>query len=220
MTKSPIAARLAELREQLPAGVQLVAVSKFQPIEAIRQAYAAGQRLFAESRAQELAEKHAALPKDIQWHFIGTMQTNKVKVYAPFVSMIQSVGSEKSLQVIQKEALKNGRTIDVLLEVHIAAERSKSGFFPAEAEEYIASGRWRELPNVRVRGLMGMATFTDDTMQVSREFSALRALFERLKSSHPDFDTLSMGMTDDWPAAVAARSTMVRIGSFIFGDRS
>ena len=215
-----IAERLKELRGQLPQGVKLVAVSKFQPVEKIREAYDAGQRVFAESRAQELREKYEALPKDIEWHFIGTMQTNKVKFYAPFAAMIQSVDSPRALQVIQKEAAKNRRTIDVLLEVHIAEEASKSGFSAAEAEEYLTSGPWRELPHVRIRGLMGMATFTDDKARVSREFSALKALFDRVKTGvGADFDTLSMGMTDDWPAALAVGSTMVRVGSFIFGAR-
>jgi pyridoxal phosphate enzyme (YggS family) len=218
-----IAERIEALRTALPQGVTLVAVSKFQPVEAIRAAYAAGQRVFAESRAAELREKYEALPGDIEWHFIGTMQTNKVKIYAPFVAMIQSVDSRKALEVIQKEALKSDRTIDVLLEVHIAEEASKSGFSPAEAEEYMASGHFRGLPNVRLRGLMGMATFTEDKAQVLREFAALASLFERLKTDKeavpPGFDTLSMGMTDDWPAAAAAGSTMVRIGSYIFGAR-
>jgi pyridoxal phosphate enzyme (YggS family) len=218
-----IAERIEALKTALPQGVTLVAVSKFQPVEAICAAYAAGQRVFAESRAAELREKYEALPKDIEWHFIGTMQTNKVKIYAPFVTMIQSVDSRKALDIIQKEALKNDRTIDVLLEVHIAEEASKSGFSPAEAEAYLACGHFRELTNVRLRGLMGMATFTDDRTQSLREFSVLASLFERLKAGKErvpsDFDTLSMGMTDDWPAAVAADSTMVRIGSYIFGTR-
>ncbi len=215
-----IAERLKELRGRLPQGVTLVAVSKFQSVEKIREAYDAGQRVFAESRAQELREKYEALPKEIEWHFIGTMQTNKVKFYAPFAAMIQSVDSERALEVIQKEAAKNGRTIDVLLEVHIAGEASKSGFAAAEIEEFIACGRWRELPHVRIRGLMGMATFTDDQEQVQREFTTLKALFDRVKTGvGADFDTLSMGMTDDWPTAVEAGSTMVRLGSFIFGAR-
>ncbi len=211
-----IAERILALKTELPAGVTLVAVSKFQPAEAILEAYAAGQRVFGESRAQELREKYEALPKDIEWHFIGTMQTNKVKLYAPFVALIQSVDSERALQVIQKEALKNSRTIDVLLEVHIAEEASKSGFSPAELEEYIASGRWRELPNVRIRGLMGMATFTDDKTQIRREFAVLKSLFDCLNIAD---GILSVGMTDDYPEALVSGSTMVRIGSAIFGAR-
>ena len=215
-----VSERLKELRGRLPQGVTLVAVSKFQPVEKIREAYEAGQRVFAESRAQELREKYEALPKDIEWHFIGTMQTNKVKFYAPFAAMIQSVDSERALQVIQKEAAKNDRAIDVLLEVHIAGEASKSGFAVAEVEEFIASGHFRALPDVRIRGLMGMATFTEDKARVSREFSALKALFDRVKTDvGASFDTLSMGMTDDWLQAIAAGSTMVRIGSYIFGAR-
>ena len=216
--------RLTEIRAQLPAGVKLVAVSKFQPPEKIREACEAGQRVFGESRAQELREKYEALPKDIEWHFIGTMQTNKVKYYAPFVTLIQSVDSEKALEVIQKEAVKNNRTIDVLLEVHIAGEATKQGFLPSELEAFVESGRYRELPDLRIRGLMGMATFTADKVQVSKEFGVLRDTFDRMKTRMgvefgEVFDTLSMGMTDDWPEAVEEGSTMVRIGSYIFGQR-
>jgi pyridoxal phosphate enzyme (YggS family) len=219
-----IAEKIRELRARLPEGVTLVAVSKFHPPQLIREAYDAGQRIFAESRAQELREKYDILPKDIEWHFIGTMQTNKVKYYAPFVTLIQSVDSEKALQVIQKEAARNDRTIDVLLEVHIAREASKQGFSPDELRTYFASGAFRELPNVRFRGLMGMASLTGDTGQIAAEFARLHALFEELKTGYAVdfggvFDTLSMGMTDDWPQAVAAGSTMVRIGSYLFGQR-
>jgi pyridoxal phosphate enzyme (YggS family) len=216
-----IAERIHALKKELPEGVTLIAVSKFQPVEAIRRAYDAGQRLFAESRAQELREKYDALPKDIVWHFIGTMQTNKVKLYAPFVSAIQSVDSPRALQVIQKEAAKHDRTIDVLLEVHIAGEASKSGFSPVELEEFLATDPFRGLPNVRLRGLMGMATFTNDKSQVLREFSTLKSLFDRLKGVGiiEQHGVLSMGMTDDWPQAVACGSTMVRIGSYLFGQR-
>ena len=208
----------------MPDGVNLVAVSKFQPLECIREAYDAGQRVFGESRAMELRVKYEALPKDIEWHFIGTMQTNKIKYYAPFVTLIESVDSEKALQAIQKEARKNNRTIDVLLEVHVAEELSKQGFSAAELEAYAASGRYRELANVRIRGLMGMATFTDDKSQVRKEFSVLRELFGTLKACLEGdfaeaFDTLSMGMTDDWPEAVECGSTAVRIGRSVFGQR-
>ncbi|MDR0953800.1 MAG: YggS family pyridoxal phosphate-dependent enzyme [Rikenellaceae bacterium] len=219
-----IAEKIRELRARLPEGVTLVAVSKFHPPQVIREAYDAGQRIFAESRAQELREKYELLPKDIEWHFIGTMQTNKVKYYAPFVTLIQSVDSEKALQVIQKEAARNARTIDVLLEVHIACEASKQGFSPDELRAYFASGAFRELPNVRFRGLMGMASLTGDTQQIAAEFARLHDLFEELKTRYAVdfggvFDTLSMGMTDDWPQAVEAGSTMVRIGSYLFGQR-
>lgn len=216
--------RIAELKDELPEGITLVAVSKFHPASQIREAYDAGQRIFGESRAQELREKYEELPKDIEWHFIGTMQTNKVKYYAPFVTLIQSVDSEKALQVIQKEAAKNNRTIDVLLEVHIAEESAKQGWSVPELTAYVASGGYRALPNVRVRGLMGMATFTDDKKQVGREFKALKDTYDALKTRMgvefgEVFDTLSMGMTDDWPEAVESGSTMVRIGSYIFGAR-
>lgn len=216
--------RLQELRAELPEGVELVAVSKFHTPETIRQAYDAGQRAFGESRAQELREKYEALPKDIEWHFIGTMQTNKVKYYAPFVTLIQSVESEKALLVIQKEAVKNNRTIDVLLEVHIAEEQSKQGFSPEELEAFFSAGAYRELTNVRIRGLMGMATFTEDKERVLREFGVLQQLFEGVKARYGAefggmFDTLSMGMTDDWREAVRCGSTMVRVGSYIFGQR-
>ena len=224
MTKISVASRLAALREQLPPEVELVAVSKFQPKEKILEAYEAGQRVFAESRALELQEKYTFLPKDIRWHFIGTMQTNKIKYYAPFVAMIQSVDSPRALQVIQKEALKNDRVIDVLLEVHIAGEQTKQGFAPGELDEYLTDEAIRSLPNVRIRGLMGMATFTSDRARIEREFTELRTLYDRLKTRTAVefggiFDTLSMGMTDDWPQAVVCGSTMVRIGSFIFGER-
>jgi len=222
--KMSVKERLLDIKGQLPENVTLVAVSKFHTPESIREAYAAGQRIFGESRAQELREKYELLPKDIEWHFIGTMQTNKIKYYAPFVTLIQSVESEKALQVIQKEALKNNRTINVLLEVHIAEETTKQGWSLPELEEYMASGRIGELPNVRIRGLMGMATFTDDKEQVTREFNVLQDIYHLLKTRMGAefgevFDILSMGMTDDWPEAVEAGSTMVRIGSYIFGQR-
>lgn len=217
--------RIQEIKDRLPEGVTLVAVSKTHPAEAIREAYDGGQRVFGESRAQELKEKYEALPKDIEWHFIGTMQTNKVKYYAPFVSLIHSVDSEKALAVIQKEALKNNRTIDVLLEVHIAEEQSKSGWPADELTAYLESGAWKALTNVRIRGLMGMATFTDDKLQVNKEFTILGKIFGTLKNRMNEefggkFDTLSMGMTDDWKTAVGSGSTMVRIGSYIFGGRT
>ncbi|MCD8185804.1 MAG: YggS family pyridoxal phosphate-dependent enzyme, partial [Rikenellaceae bacterium] len=188
------------------------------------QAYQAGQRIFGESRAQELREKYESLPKDIQWHYIGTMQTNKIKYYAPFVTLVQSVDSVRALQVLQKEAVKNQRKIDVLLQVHIADELSKQGFSVAELEAFIGCEAYRSLTRVRIRGLMGMATFTDDLLQVTKEFSTLQEVYEGLKArldleSGGVFDTLSMGMTDDWPEAVECGSTMVRIGSYIFGSR-
>ena len=219
-----VSERINELKNELPEGVTLVAVSKTHPVAAIEEAYAVGQRIFGESRPLELKEKYETLPKDIEWHFIGTLQSKQVKYYAPFVSLIHSVDSEKALQVIQKEAVKNSRTIDVLLELHIAEEESKQGWSPAELDEYLASGRFRELVNVRIRGFMGMATFTEDQEQVRREFTCLKNSFDRLKTLYfaevgEVFDTLSMGMTDDWRIAVECGSTIVRIGSYIFGQR-
>lgn len=216
-----ISDKISRLRDTLPSGVELVAVSKTYPPEAIMEAYRAGQRLFGENRPQELVAKYRELPKDIRWHLIGGLQTNKVKYVAPFVEMIHSGESARLLEAINKEALKNGRVIDVLLEVHIAREESKHGWKETELLDYLRTGAYRDLTGVRLRGVMGVATFTDDESVVRDEFSRLRGLFSRLRDEFFDghFDTLSMGMTDDYPIAVACGSTMVRIGSYIFGAR-
>lgn len=215
-----IAAVLETLRGELPEGVELVAVSKTYPPDVVRQAYDAGQRVFGENRPQELKAKYEALPKDIRWHMIGHLQTNKVKYIAPFVEMIHSVDSLRLMEIIEKEAVKNGRVIDVLLEVYIAQEDSKSGWDARELEEAVESGAFGAFPHVRVRGLMGIASLTDDRERIRREFEGLRDLFGTLRAKFgTDFDRLSMGMTSDYRIAVECGSNMVRIGSMIFGAR-
>ena len=211
-----ISTAIQQLKQELPSTVQLVAVSKFKPVEAIREAYDAGQRIFGENRPQELATKAQVLPDDIQWHLIGHLQTNKVKLVLPYVTLIHSVDSERLLAAIDKEARAMGRTVDCLLEIHIAQETTKQGFLPEEAEALAA--HIGEYPNVRLRGVMGMATFTDDREEVRREFRSLKALSERL-SSLPGCDQVSMGMSEDWPIAVEEGTTLVRIGTAIFGKR-
>lgn len=215
-----IASKILEIRSTLPDGVELVAVSKFHPVEAIEEAYAAGQRLFGESRVQELTAKYEQLPKDIEWQMIGHLQTNKVRAIAPFVSLIQSVDSQRLLECINREAERCGRVIDCLLEVHVTAEDSKSGWDVAELREYLNSGAIAELKNIRIRGVMGMATFTDDEVVVRADFERIAAVKrefeERFDSS---FNILSMGMSDDYPIAIEYGSTMVRVGSYIFGAR-
>lgn len=215
-----VKSQLERVRATLPEGMTLVAVSKTHPVEAIAEAYDAGQRVFGESRPQELRAKYEALPHDIEWHMIGHLQTNKVKYIAPFVTLIHSVDSERLVEVIQAQAAKCGRTIDVLLEIHVAAEESKSGWAIEELRAAVASGLFERLPNVRVRGVMGIATNTDDMERVSADFVQLRIYKEELAPYFGEqFDTLSMGMSDDYPTAIAAGSTMVRIGSTIFGER-
>lgn len=198
----------------------LVAVSKTKPAEDILQAYRAGQRIFGENKVQEMCAKYEALPKDIEWHMIGHLQSNKVKYIAPFVSMIQSVDSFSLLRKIDAAAQKAGRTIDCLLEVKIAAEDTKYGLTPVEAEEIISSGVAEGMQGVRLCGLMGMASNTDDVHQVRTEFSRLRKLFDILREIHPGLDVLSMGMSGDYLAAVECGSNMVRVGSGIFGARN
>ena len=215
-----IASKILEIRSTLPDGVELVAVSKFHPVEAIEEAYAAGQRLFGESRVQELTAKYEQLPKDIEWQMIGHLQTNKVRAIAPFVSLIQSVGSQRLLECINREAERCDRVIDCLLEVHVTAEDSKSGWDVAELREYLNSGAIAELKNIRIRGVMGMATFTDDEAVVRADFERIAAVkreFEEYFDS--SFNILSMGMSDDYPIAIEYGSTMVRVGSYIFGAR-
>lgn len=215
-----IASKILEIRSTLPDGVELVAVSKFHPVEAIEEAYAAGQRLFGESRVQELTAKYEQLPKDIEWQMIGHLQTNKVRAIAPFVSLIQSVDSQRLLECINREAERCDRVIDCLLEVHVTAEDSKSGWDVAELREYLNSGAIAELKNIRIRGVMGMATFTNDETVVRADFERIAAVkreFEECFDS--SFNILSMGMSDDYPIAIEYGSTMVRVGSYIFGAR-
>lgn len=215
-----VKSQLERVRATLPEGVTLVAVSKTHPIEAIAEAYEAGQRVFGESRPQELRAKYEALPYDIEWHMIGHLQTNKIKYIAPFVALIHSVDSERLAEAIQVQAAKCNRTIDVLLEIHVAEEESKSGWTIEDLRAAVVSGLFERLPNVRVRGVMGIATNTDDERRVAADFAQLNAYKEELASHFGEpFDTLSMGMSDDYPAAIAAGSTMVRIGSTIFGER-
>ena len=214
---------ISEIRSSIPDGVKLVAVSKFHPAETIQKAYDAGQRIFGESRVQEIAAKQTMLPADIEWHFIGTLQKNKVKYIAPFISMIQSVDSIKLLQEIDRQAEKCNRKIRVLIEVHIAEEESKHGFSPDECAELFTNKIQENYPNIQVCGLMGMATFTDNSEQVAREFAKLQSLFVKIKSK-PEIDKfmfteLSMGMSDDYKIAVEKGSTIVRIGTAIFGTR-
>lgn len=223
-----IASNIANIKEQLPEGVTLCAVSKYHPIEALQEAYDAGQRIFGESREQELCQKYESLPKDIEWHFIGHLQTNKVKYIAPFVNVIQSVDSERLLDEINKQAVKNNRTIDVLLQIHVAQEETKSGFDAFELEELLSktniAERW---PNVRLTGMMTMASLTHDEHQIAREFRSLMLCYntllnEPLKANgitKEQFKTLSFGMSDDYHIAIQCGSNMVRIGSSIFGAR-
>ena len=212
-----ITSAIQQIKSELPSTVQLVAVSKFKPASDILEAYRAGQRAFGENRPQELAAKAAELPTDIQWHFIGHLQTNKVKLVVPHATLIHSVDSERLLAEIDKVARNLGKTSDILLEVHIAEETTKQGLSPEEAEAL--AGRMAAYPNVRLRGVMGMATFTDDMAQVRREFRTLKALSERL-SGIPGCDQVSMGMSEDWPVAVEEGTTIVRIGTAIFGKRN
>lgn len=201
----------------------LVAVSKTHPPERILALYNKGQRIFGENRVQEMLEKYAALPKDIEWHLIGHLQTNKVKLVAPFVRMIHSVDSLRLLEEIDKQAIKNNRVIDCLLQFHIASEESKFGFDEAEAREMISGDIFPRLKNIRICGVMGMATFTDDTRLVRSEFKHLHDIFQNLKkdffNADPHFCEISMGMSGDWQIAVEEGSTMVRIGSLLFGPR-
>ncbi len=201
----------------LPSGVQLVAVSKFHPVERLMEAYNAGQRIFGENRPQELAAKVQLMPADVQWHFIGHLQTNKLKLVLPYVSLVQSVDSMHLLEAISAWAVNNGRVVDVLLELHLGAEESKHGF---TEEEIIAICRGAQITGIRIRGLMGMATNSDDMSVVEKDFERIEALFQKIRTvGLPDFDQLSIGMSGDWPLAVKHGATMVRIGTDIFGPR-
>ena len=198
-----------------------MAVSKFHPAERIREAYDAGQRIFGESRPQEMAAKQAQLPADIEWSMIGHLQTNKVKMIAPFVSMISSVDSERLIDEIEKQAAKCERVIEILLEVHVAREETKSGWDVDELRTYLDSGAMDKMEHVRVRGVMTIASNTDDESVVRGDFERIRAIYDELKSRFGEsFDTLSIGMSDDYPIALEYGSTMVRIGTAIFGSRS
>ncbi|MBR2072327.1 MAG: YggS family pyridoxal phosphate-dependent enzyme [Alistipes sp.] len=215
-----IANQIERLRSSLPAGVRLLAVSKFHPAEAIMEAYEAHQRAFGESRVQELQIKYEALPKDIEWHMIGHLQTNKVKYIAPFISLIESLDSERLAVEVQRQAEKCNRVIDCLLEIHVTDEESKSGWAWDDLLTFVRGGGFKALPNIRVRGVMGMATLTDDEAVVRRDFQRLAACKAELAEYFgEEFDTLSMGMSDDYPIALEYGSTEVRVGSTIFGAR-
>lgn len=218
-----VAKNLRTVLDNLPEGVRLVAISKFHPKEYIEAAYAAGQRIFGESHEQELAQKVPVLPKDIEWHFIGHLQTNKVKYIAPYISMIEAVDTLKLMKEINKQALKNSRTIDILLELHIAEEESKYGFTPDALREMLREGEWRGLKGVRICGLMMMASNVDDAGQIKKEMMEAAKLFDEVKRDYfadaESFRERSWGMSHDYQIATQCRSTMVRVGTFIFGPR-
>ena len=215
-----VASKISEIRAALPSDVTLVAVSKFHSAEAILEAYGAGQRIFGESRVQELMAKFETLPKDIEWHMIGHLQTNKVRAIAPFVSLVHSVDSQRLVECIDREAARCNRVIDCLLELHVSSDATKSGWDLDELRSYLATGAFRELKNIRFRGIMGMATYTDDVNIIRADFEALAAAKRELEPLFDDsFDILSMGMSDDYPIAVECGSNMIRVGSRIFGAR-
>ena len=216
-----IAENIAKIRTELPEGVRLIAVSKLKPVEDIQEAYAAGQRLFGENYATELRDKHPQLPSDIEWHFIGHLQGKQLKYYIPFVSMIHGVDSIEHLEEVEKAAAKVGRTVDVLLQVHVAQEETKFGFLPEELENFQLS--IFNFQFVRICGVMGMASHTEDETRVRADFRAIRSIFDHLKAGpftdHPEFKEVSMGMSHDWRIAVEEGSTLIRLGTSIFGPR-
>lgn len=214
---------LNKIKSTLPEHVTLVAVSKTKPVSDLMEAYDAGQRIFGENKIQEMAEKHEVMPKDIEWHMIGHVQRNKVKYMAPFVSLIHGVDNYKLLKEINKQAQKNDRIIDCLFQIKIAEEDSKFGMSAKEASEIIQSEDFSELKNIRITGVMGMATFTDDQNQIEKEFKLLKSTFEALKkldSENCKLKTISMGMSGDFKLAIECGSTMIRVGSSIFGSRN
>lgn len=218
-----VAGKLREVKSNIPEGVTLVAVSKFHPNEYIEAAYAEGQRVFGESHEQELSKKYDTLPKDIQWHFIGHLQTNKVKYIAPYISMVDAVDSLKLLKEINKQAAKHDRVIDVLLELHIAQEATKYGLTIDACRQLLDDGEWRNLNNVRICGLMMMASNTDDENQIRSEFMQAADFFDEVKAKYfadsAAFCQRSWGMSHDYKIAVECRSTMLRVGTTIFGPR-
>lgn len=211
------------IKSGLPKGVRLVAVSKYHPIEALQEAYDGGQRIFGESKVQEMTSKYEALPKDIEWHFIGHLQTNKIKYMAPYVALIHGVDSYKLLAEINKQAAKVGRIIPCLLQIHIAQEETKFGFTPDECRAMLELGEWKTLDHVRIAGVMGIATNTEDEKQIAQEFATLSHFFHETKETYfkdiPYYKEISMGMSDDYPLAIEHGSTLIRIGSRIFGER-
>lgn len=220
---SVISDQIKIITETLPDGVELVAVSKFHPVEALKEAYDAGQRIFGESRVQEISQKRLLMPDDVQWHFIGHLQTNKVRQLVPYVSLIHSVDSIKLLESINAESVRIGRVVDVLLQLHVAQEETKFGFTCEDCVDLVDKGVLDRLPNVRVCGVMGMATNTDDMGKVREEFKSIKNVFDTLKQRYfadkPYFKEISMGMSDDFHIAMEEGSTLVRIGTTIFGSR-
>lgn len=215
---------ISELLKDLPENVRLVAVSKTKPNEDILAAYEVGHRIFGENKVQDLTRKYEELPKDIEWHFIGHPQTNKVKYIAPFISLIHGVDSIKLLKTINKEGAKNNRVIKCLLQFHIAEESTKFGLLEAEAVEILESDKFKTFKNVEIAGVMGMATYTDDENQIRYEFGVLKNIFSKLKNKYfpntESFCEISMGMSDDFPIAIEEGSTLIRVGSKIFGHRN
>jgi len=215
---------LETIRGTVREGVLLVAVSKTKPVEDVQEAYDAGQRVFGENHALEMRDKHEVMPKDIDWHFIGHLQTNKIKYIIPFVKLIHSIDTENLLQAVNKEAVKHDRIVDCLLQFHIAEEETKFGLSLEEAEEILNSEAFKAMKNVRICGVMGMATNTDDSVQVRKEFHHLKEIFETIKSKYfvgcEYFKEISMGMSEDYPIAMEEGATMVRVGSKIFGARN
>ena len=218
-----IADNLKQVLAELPQGVRLVAVSKFHPNEAIEEAYQAGQRIFGESKVQEMTAKYESLPKDIEWHFIGHLQSNKIKYMIPYVAMIHGIDTYKLLAEVNKQAGKAGRTVNCLLQIHVAQEETKFGFSPEECREMLDAGEWKALAHVRICGLMGMASNTDNIEQINGEFRLLSSLFKEIKENwfadSDVFRELSMGMSHDYHEAIASGSTLVRVGSKIYGER-
>lgn len=212
------------VRATVPSNVTLIAVSKTKPVSDLQEAYDAGQRIFGENKALEMRDKHQALPADIQWHFIGHLQTNKIKYIAPFVTLIHAIDSLSLLEAVNKEAAKNDRIIDCLLQFHIAQEETKFGLDIEEAKSLLESESFKNLKNINICGVMGMATFTDNAAQVRNEFKNLKSIFETLKENYfkdkDSFKEISMGMSDDYPIAIEEGATMVRVGSKIFGARN
>lgn len=218
-----IAQTINKINAQLPLGTRLVAVSKYHPVSAIQEAYAAGQRIFGESHVQELTQKYEVLPCDIEWHFIGHLQTNKVKYIAPFVSLIHAVDSDRLLREIDRQAKRCGRTIPILLQLHVAQEETKFGFTLDECRQYLLEGTWRECTGVEIRGFMCMASNVEDKEQIHSEFACAQNLFNWARDEvfgHESFFTeCSWGMSDDYPIALETGSTLIRVGSRIFGNR-
>ena len=224
MQQNSIPENLARVRATIPDGVRLIAVSKTKPVADVQAAYDAGQRLFGENHALEMRDKHEVLPQDIEWHFIGHLQTNKVKYITSYVSLIQSIDSLSLLQVVDREAAKHGRVIDCLLQFHIATEETKFGLDMQEAVDLLTSDTYRAMQHVRIVGVMGMATNTTDQQLIHQEFAHLHSIFDTLRDrffgAEPSFCEISMGMSGDYPIAIAEGATIVRVGSAIFGARN